>query len=231
MIDFEEAKGISAVPNPTAESPETVKRTKRTVLVRPYPTYSLEKALSIALAIKDKNAGNPWPPSQVAKAIGIGENSSYLDLLFRASQLYGLTTGSRRANSISLEKIGRDIAYAPNPDSELNAKRRAFLNVSIFAKVLEYYKGCNLPEMDFLSNTLQTEFELPKELHTEFRKLFVENCAFAEIGSEWQGLRIRAAPSEESGFWRWRADNKGICRAREPRRQTLFRNHAVLRKA
>ncbi|MDB5414335.1 MAG: hypothetical protein JWR10_2670 [Rubritepida sp.] len=161
---------------------------KRATVVRPYPMYSLEKALAIALAIKEKNAGNPWPPSQIAKAIGIGEKSSSLDFWTRSSQLYGLTSGTRQTAAISLEKIGRELVYAPNPESEINARRRAFINVEIFAKVLEYYKGCNLPELTFLSNTLESEFGLPKLLHEEFRKIFLENCQFAQISSDWRGL-------------------------------------------
>jgi len=150
--------------------------------------FSLERALSIVDAIKDKNAGNPWPPTEVAKAVGIGEKSSALDQITRAAALYGLTTGSRGTSAISLEKIGRDIAYAPNPESIIEARRRAFLNVDLFAKVIEYYHGNNLPEMSFLSNILYAQFSLPKELHEEFRSVFEENCRFCSIGSEWTGL-------------------------------------------
>lgn len=164
------------------------KKERKPTIVRPYPSFPLEKALSIALAIKEKNAGNPWAPTQVAKALGMGEKSSALDLLARASVLYGLTSGTRAASYISLEKTGREIVYAPNPDAELKARRRAFLNVDIFSKVLEYYKGNSLPELEFLSNTLFAEFDLPRELHEEFRRIFLDNCAYADIGSNWTGI-------------------------------------------
>lgn len=172
----------------SGDNAATTAKPKRQVVARPYPMNTLEKALVIALAIKDKNAGNPWHPSQVAKAVGIGEKSSALDLLARSSQLYGLTSGTRQASAISLEKIGREIVYAPSADAEILARRKAFLNVEIFTKVLEYYKGNNLPELEFLSNTLQSEFNLPKEFHEEFRRVFLSNCDFAKIGSEWSGI-------------------------------------------
>lgn len=190
MAAKEQPAGTGEQSKPGAGS--DAKKPKRATIVRPYPMYALEKALAIALAIKEKNAGNPWPPSQVAKGIGMGEKSSALDLLARASQLYGLTSGTRQAPAISLEKIGRDIAYAPNSEAELLARRRAFLNVEIFSKVLEYYKGCNLPELDFLSNTLISEFSLPKELHEEFRRVFLDNCKYVGIGTEWRGLETPA---------------------------------------
>ncbi|MBU6189538.1 MAG: hypothetical protein KGR68_09485 [Betaproteobacteria bacterium] len=156
--------------------------------IRNFPVFSLEKALAVGKVIKTNNAGNPWPPTEVARALNFGSKSSSVDRIFRASSLYGITTGTRAASAITLEKIGRDILYAPNPDEELRSKRLAFLNVEPFSKVLEYYKGNNLPAMEFLSNTLFSEFGIPIEFHQEFKELFEENCRFVEIGSDWQGL-------------------------------------------
>jgi hypothetical protein len=161
---------------------------KRLSTPKPFPIVTLEKSLSVALAVKDKNAGNPWPPTEVAKALGIAERSSSIDNFYRSSALYGLTTGTRNAAYISLEKIGREIVYAPNSEQELYAKRQAFLNVELFSKVLEYYKGNNLPDLQFLSNTLVHEFGVPVEFHEDFRDIFQQNCKFVEIGSNWQGL-------------------------------------------
>nr|WP_295891089.1 hypothetical protein [uncultured Devosia sp.] len=184
------AKSVASAQSGSDKSPPKKVETKprRAAIVRPYPVFSLEKTLVIAQALKDKNAGNPWAPNQVARAIGIGEKSSALDQLARASQLYGLTTGARSASAISLEKIGREVVYAASADAEVEARRRAFLNVDLFAKVLEYYHGNNLPEMEFLSNVLLSQFALPKELHQEFRGIFLENCTFCNIGGAWEGI-------------------------------------------
>ncbi len=57
------------------------------------------------------------------------------------------------------------------------------LKVEIFRKVLEYYKGANLPEMQYLGNTLTCEFSLDPAFHEEFSRLFRDNCQFLEIGS------------------------------------------------
>lgn len=183
VTEIKKARGGAEAAPEKASSPK-----KRSTSPRPFPVYTLEKTLSVAVAVKEKNAGNPWPPTEVAKALGIAERSSSIDNLYRASSLYGLTTGTRAATYISLEKIGRDIVYAPNAEKELHAKRQAFLNVEIFSKVLEYYKGNNLPDVQFLSNTLVNEFNVPVEFHEEFRKLFQDNCKFVEISGDWQGL-------------------------------------------
>lgn len=175
------------VTGPAAESPPA-KTSRGGAAKRNYPVYPLKKALAVGQAIKDHNAGNPWPPSEVAKALKYGAKSSAVDMMFRASALYGITTGTRAASLLSLEKIGREILFAPSPELELQAKRRAFLNVEIFSKVLEYYKGKRLPDMEFLSNTLLTEFSIPTDLHKEFKEIFEDNCDFVEISSDWKGF-------------------------------------------
>ena len=58
----------------------------------------------------------------------------------------GLTTGTSTAEKIALADLGHAIVYAPNPEDEKRLKIKAFLNVDIFKRVLEYYKGSNLPE-------------------------------------------------------------------------------------
>ena len=41
-----------------------------------FPSFNLEEALKIPLAIAKNNAGNPWESKQIAIAISMGEKSS-----------------------------------------------------------------------------------------------------------------------------------------------------------
>lgn len=198
-VDSADTKAATpSQPSSAKSAPASKAKRKRAPNPRPFPVVSLQKALSVTYALKEKNAGNPWPPTEVAKAIGVAERSSAIDNLYRASSLYGLTSGTRNASYISLEKFGREIAYAPTPEKELQAKRAAFLNVEIFSKVVEYYKGNNLPDLKFLSNTLVNEFGIATEFHDEFRKLFQENCDFVEIGKTWEGINTPGRASSRS---------------------------------
>src|SRR6266850_6908836 len=142
----------------------------------PFPRATLEQALKIPYAIKELNGGNPWEPDEVRKAIGAGTGGNAFFYLTAASRDYGLSIGTKDAEKIGLAELGRDIAYAPNPETEYKLKFRAFLNVDIFKRVLEYYKGSNLPEMKYLGNTLTKEFGLQPETHEEFSRIFRENC-------------------------------------------------------
>jgi hypothetical protein len=103
--------------------------------------------------------------------------------LTAASRDYGLTSGTRDTPKVALEELGREIVYAPNPDAELAFKKQAFLKIDIFRKVLEYYKGSNLPDMKYLGNTLTKEFGLDAETHEEFARIFRENCEYLGIVS------------------------------------------------
>jgi len=145
-----------------------------------FPKATLEKALQITYALKDQNGGNPWEPEQIRQVIGVGQGNPWY-YQTAASRDYGLTTGSRDAPPIALTELGREIAYAPNPEIELSLKKQGFLNIEIFKKVLEYYKGSNLPDMKYLGNVLTNQFGLPPDVHEEFAKIFRENCAYLGI--------------------------------------------------
>ncbi len=156
-----------------------------------FPRVTLEQALRIPIAIKDLNGGNPWEPEEIRKAISASTGNSYF-YLTAGSRDYGLTVGTRDTEKISLADLGRDIVYAGNPTVEGELKMRAFLGVEVFKRVLEYYKGSNLPEMKYLGNTLQREFQLAPETHEEFSRVFRENCKYLGITS---GTVITPEPS------------------------------------
>lgn len=145
--------------------------------------YSRGSPKKIAYAIKEHNGRNPWEPDEIWKAIGAGTGGNTYFYLTAASRDYGLTIGTSTVEKIALTDLGRDIVYAPDPEAEKTLKVRAFLNVDIFKRVLEYYKGSNLPEMKYLGNTLQKEFGLEPETHEEFSRAFRENCQYLGITS------------------------------------------------
>ncbi len=169
-----------------ANSKKSTSKTKKPSIVkakRPYPSTTLLKALTVAQKIKQLNGGNPWAPADVAVALGMGSRSANLFYLTAASRDFGLTVGTRDTESVSLTELGREIVYAPNIEVERDKKIEAFLRIEIFKKVLDHYKGSTLPEMKYLGNTLEREFQLAPEFHDEFSRLFRENCDDLDISS------------------------------------------------
>ena len=160
-------------------------KTRQRAVKRAYPRATLELCVKIANILKEKNGGNPWPPSEVAKALGLSEKSSNLDLFTASGSQYGLTEGSRYSKNVSLTSLGRDIVYADSPERELAAKRSSFLSIEVFRKVLEHYGGNNLPEKEYLSNTLLDKFQIPLGIQEEFIDIFKQNCIYTRIGQVW----------------------------------------------
>ena len=152
-------------------------------VARPFPRMTLEQALRVPVAIKDKNAGNPWASAEVAKALGLGARGSQFFYISAASRDYGLTEGTREAIKIKLTPLGTRAVFPRNEDESKSALVEAFFNVEVFRKVFEYYKGTDLPEIEFVSNTLQKEFGLDPKIHDDFINLFSKNCVYLGIHS------------------------------------------------
>jgi hypothetical protein len=150
---------------------------------RPYPRRTVEQALRVPTAIKEKNGGNPWAPDQVAQALGLGEKGGNFYYVAAASRDYGLTTGSRDTAEIALTDLGRKAVFPQSDTAQSEAYLEAFLHVDAFRKVLEHYGGNNLPEKPFLTNTLHQTLGINPSYHDEFVEIFTKNCRFLGIGS------------------------------------------------
>lgn len=152
-----------------------VKTAKQAKPSRNYPSVTLEKCLILAQKIKELNGGNPWSPREVSRAVKIGDTSKFF-YYCAASRDFGVTVGSTNTAEIALTDLGRQLVYAPDPETEKIKKLECFLKIDIFKNVLEYYKGNNLPDMKYLGNTLEDKFKLHPEFHEEFSLIFRQNC-------------------------------------------------------
>ncbi|MGV9213103.1 hypothetical protein ACTFTM_14695 [Micromonospora sp. RB23] len=168
----------------TDESAQPRSKAGQGNVFRPYPRRSLEQALRIPNAIKDYNAGNPWEPSEIAAALNLGPKSGNYYYLTNASRDFGLTDGNRDSSAIKLTDLGRRVVYPENQDEERRALLDAFLGVSVFRRLVEYYKGSKLPEERFLSNVLQNTLKIDPRIHEEFIELFQKNCRYVGVGEE-----------------------------------------------
>lgn len=209
----------AAKPRKPTKKTSGAKEAKKTAAKRPYPRVTLEEALRIPFALKDKNGGNPWPPADVAAAVKLSHKNPDFFYLAAASRDFGLTDGSRDSDLIALTEFGRDVVYAPGKAEEEAKLREALLKVDIFRKVLEYYKGANLPEMQYLGNTLVREFNLDPSFHEEFSRLFKDNCTFLKIGSGFAPESGDRPPGKSSDIPKQRDGASTVVLA-EPRNET-----------
>lgn len=164
---------------------------------RPFPRVTIEQALRVPTVIKDKNAGNPWDPEDVARAVGLGAKGNQFYYVTAGSRDHGFTLGTRDATKIELTALGKTAVYPSNRWEMKNALVRAFLQIDAYRKVFNHYKGSNLPEREFLSNTLQKEFGLDPRVHEDFINLFQRNCEFVGIHTT-ADLNVRSPETLDS---------------------------------
>ena len=149
---------------------------------RIFPLSGLEECLKLVNSIKEYNAGNPWAPQEIAKVLNVGMSNNYF-YLTAACRDYGLTVGTRDTAKIELTDLGRSVAYPKSPAMHAEALNTAFRNISIFQKVYDYYQGGALPEIQYLKNTLKTEFGVEEQFQDDFYQLFQKNVAYLKTAT------------------------------------------------
>jgi hypothetical protein len=155
---------------------------------RAYPIVTLEDALKIPTAIKTKNSGQPLESKLVAQAVSISHSSPKFFYHSSAARDYGLTVGTRDTANIELTELGRAIVYADTADTQHQKKIEAFFKVEKFKQVYDHYNGSNLPEEQYVSNTLENKFQIPLAQHAEFVEVFKANCKYLEIEDGFKGV-------------------------------------------
>lgn len=143
-----------------------------------FPQEPLEDAIQIPKAIEEKNAGNPMPAREVAKAVGYRQPDWRFLNLLRAANLYGLVNGSGKAAVISLENLGRQLVAPSSPDERKQALLSAFRKVEDFKKVEDFYKGKKIPDDEYFLNTVSREFGIDKDRLEKFKEVFTKNLLF-----------------------------------------------------
>lgn len=166
---------------------------------RSYPIETLDEALKIPQAIKAKNNGHPWDSKLVAKACGLSHMTNKFFYYSTAARDYGLTVGTRDTPNIELTELGRAIVYADDPNLEREKKIEAFFKIEKFKQVYDHYNSSNLPEEPYLSNALESKFQIPSAQHNEFAEVFRANCKHLGIEDGLKGTsRDGAVPKSKA---------------------------------
>lgn len=162
---------------------------KKAIVERPFPRMSISEALRIPQAIKDKNNGNAYASEDVANAVDLSPKGNQFFYLSAASRDYGFTIGSRDTEKIELTELGRQSVYPSSSEERNAALLKGFKSIYCFEQVLEHFGGLNLPEMEYLSNTLTKEFGLDSQVHDDFVALYTDNCEATGVGKD--GVKAR----------------------------------------
>ncbi len=117
---------------PGAKAPREVSKVQ-------FPYYDLDDSIEIARAMHDRG-GVPLDRDQLGAAIGLSPSGGNFAVKISAARMFGLIepNGAR----LQLSDLGFEVL---DPAREKAAKARAFLNVELYRKAYEQFKGRQLP--------------------------------------------------------------------------------------
>ena len=160
---------------------------RRTRVTRPYPSYTLQDALSVARAIYDSNAGLPFDRELLAQALGTTPKSSAFTMRLNASAAYGLTEGGYNDPDIRLTDLGETVVASPEGSWREAAIVEAATSPDTFSRFYEMLDGRRLPQSANLRSILQRDLGVREDLTEECLRILRGNGEFAGIISETDG--------------------------------------------
>lgn len=154
-----------------------------------YPKHSILSCIRIPQAIIDQNAGEACTDREGA---GYAKTGWTGDLAVEISSAlkYGLLERPS-AGHIKPTDLARKIVRPHDPKDKLNALRQAAMNAPVISEVYTKYRSENLPDTEFLVNTLVDSFNVPREQVGEFIEVFTTTLKEAELLEQLSNGKLR----------------------------------------
>jgi len=135
-----------------------------------YPRHSLERSLRIPKGILDQNAGRECTDRETAEFIRVNYNAGPYSSELSSSIKFGLLERPE-PGKVKLTDIARNILKPQQKDHLLTGLRTAVLNAPIISDVYSHYRGENLPDDQFFTNTLSDKYKIPLDKISEFKEI------------------------------------------------------------
>lgn len=154
-----------------------------------YPKHSILDCVRIPQAIIDQNAGEACTDREGASYAKIGWTGEVAVEISSAIK-YGLLERPS-AGHIKPTELTRKIVRPQDPNDRLTALRQAVMNAPVISDVYTKYRSENLPDNEFLVNTLVDSFNVPREQVDEFIRVFTATLKQAELLEELSNGKFR----------------------------------------
>jgi hypothetical protein len=152
-----------------------------------YPRHSVRKALRIPKAVLEQNAGKECTDREAVKFAGLAYHGpSRVEI--SSSIKYGFLERPT-AGKVAVTDLAKKILRPQNPNDELDGLRQAVLNAPTLSDVYKHYRGENIPDDQFFRNALVDTFGLPDDKADEFKAVFLESLADAQLIEEVGGKK------------------------------------------
>lgn len=163
-----------------------------------YPRHSVKKALRIPQAILDQNAGNACTSAESAAFVGVGHSGPYM-MEVSSAKKYGLLI-SPEDGKIQPSDLAKKILRPQSDADELQGIREAVMNAPQISEVYKHYRGENLPDNQFLQNTVVDTYKIPSEKTEEFLDVLLKTLEEANLLTKHgDKTRVLDVTEEEGG--------------------------------
>jgi hypothetical protein len=147
-----------------------------------YPKNSLPGCLRIPQGILDQNAGNDCSDREAAAFSKIGWGGN-LGVEISSAIKYGLLERAS-PGKIRPTELARRIIRPQEAKDRIEGLRQAVLKAPVIGDLYTRYRGENLPDQEFLANTLVDSFNIRKDEVPEFINTFIETLRSAQLLEE-----------------------------------------------
>lgn len=152
-----------------------------------FPRHAVKKALRIPKAVLEQNAGKACTDREAVKFAGIAfHGPSRVEV--SSSIKYGFLERPTPGN-VAVTDLAKKILRPQNPNDELDGLRQAVLNAPTIADVYKHYRGENVPDDEFFRNALVDTFGLAADKADEFKAIFLEDLADAQLIEDIDGKK------------------------------------------
>jgi len=162
-----------------------------------YPKHSILDCVRIPQAIIDQNAGEACTDREGAGYAKIGWTGE-IGVEISSAIKYGLLERPS-AGHIKPTELTRKIVRPQDPKDKLTALRQAVMNAPVVSEVYTKYRSENLPDSEFLINTLVDSFKVPHEQVDDFIKVFTKTLDEAELLEKLNNGKFRVADVSSPG--------------------------------
>jgi hypothetical protein len=159
-----------------ARTPAAIRAAKQAV----YPRHAVDKALRIPKAILDQNAGKSCTVIEAASFLGAKTAHGEFQVEVSSASKYGFLDRPE-AGKVQPTDLARKILIPQTPDDEINGYREAILKAPTISDVYKHYRGENLPDEQFLKNTVVENYKVPAEKFLEFKRIFLDSLEVAQL--------------------------------------------------
>ena len=154
-----------------------------------FPRHSVGRAIRIPQAILEQNAGKACSRADAAKFLGLGSPAGPFSVEISSAIKYGFLERPQ-AGYILPSALAKKVLRPQSPSDTVDGYRQAVMAAPDISEVYQHYRGENLPDDQFLRNTVVETYKVPSESFQEFKQVFLESLETAELISK-HGDKIR----------------------------------------